>query len=67
VNSDLEISRASSQIYPAKGWTCLVILGQKRLGNSRNLIIEEIGTYANSSTYIGHRWTSFEKSKQYLA
>jgi hypothetical protein len=40
VKSDLEFSSASGQICLAKGRTCLVILGRKRLGNSRNLIIE---------------------------
>jgi hypothetical protein len=44
--------RASGRICLAKGWTCLVIFGQKRLGNSRNLIIEGFGIWANSSTYI---------------
>jgi hypothetical protein len=27
-----------------------------------NSIIEEFGVYANSSTYIGHRWISFKKN-----
>jgi hypothetical protein len=32
-----------------------------------NSIIDEFGVLANSSTYSGHRWTSFEKQNIHMA
>jgi hypothetical protein len=32
-----------------------------------SLIIDGFGVYANSSTYSGHRWTSFEKQNIHMA
>jgi hypothetical protein len=42
-------------------------LDKTDLEASRKLIIERFGVYASSSTYIGHRWTSFENQNIHMA
>jgi hypothetical protein len=40
---------------------------EKDLETLENLIIKRFGIYANNSTYIGHRWTSFENQNIHMA
>jgi hypothetical protein len=39
----------------------------RKFRNHSKMIIDGFAIYANSSAYIGHRWTCFEKQNLYMA